>query len=102
MDDELLTAKKEAWRLCGTTNLIQAFKQIEAERISMLTLHDRNSALALHIRRLDEILRTTNTIISGVEETGQMFLATSTRNAINRYRELYADVEKRLQEALSL
>ena len=100
--DELLEAKKEACRLCGTANLAQAFKQIEAERADMLILHDKNNALVIHIRRLDEILRTTNTIISAVEQNGIMFLPAAAQKAITRYRELYTEIEQRVQEALKL
>ena len=102
MDEELLEAKQEAFRLCGTTSIMQAFKQIEAERVGMIELQGRNGRQADHIRRLDELLRVTNTIVSGVQECGMMFVATSTQNAIARYQKLYAENEKRLQEALTL
>ena len=102
MTDEFIEAKKRAWALCGTTNLIQAFDQIEDERLFMLTLHDKNQALKIHIHRIADILRTTETIIESIEETGMMFQSNATRNAIERYKELYADIEERLQEALKL
>jgi predicted KAP-like P-loop ATPase len=101
-DPELLEAKKEAVRLCGTANLIEAFSQIEAEREAMLILHDKNQALIIHIHKLDEILRVTNTIVTGIIKNGVMFLEPNTRAAISKYQILYQQIEKRLQEALSL
>lgn len=102
MTNDLNTLRNTAFRLCGTTDLIEAFSLLEQERAAMIELHLRNNKQAAHIRRLDELLRVTNTIVSGVQECGMMFVATSTQNAIARYRQLYAENEKRLQEALTL
>ena len=51
--DDLQTIQAEAFRLCGTTDIMQAFAQIEAERAGMIELHTRNTAQAGHIHRLE-------------------------------------------------
>ena len=100
--EQLTKAKIEAYRMCGTANILEAFKQIEDERGEMLSLHDRNTAQALHIKRLDELLRTTNAIITEIEKNGMMFLPPSTKNMIAKYKAAWYENEAQLAEALKL
>jgi hypothetical protein len=102
MDAELIEAKKIAFRVCGTTNIEQAFQLVEQERVAMVELHDRNTAQAIHIKRLDDAFQSINTLIAEVEKMGEMFLSARARAAIVRYRGAYAEIERRLQEALRL
>jgi hypothetical protein len=102
LEEEILNAKQESYRLCGTHDLMQAFAQIEKEREDMLKLHEKNIALAIHIRRLDEILRLSNTIVQHISAEGNLFLSESLRQYLERYKNLFKEIEKQLQEALKL
>jgi len=95
------TVEARAEALTGHADLDQAFNFFENERKGMLELHNRNTAQATYIRRVENLIALCIRIAAIADHDASLF-SPKLRELINQFNREQAEMADDLAEALKL